>query len=191
MSDHTMPPPVGGQVYSTKQAAELTGVPEATIRSWKQRGKFDSSHNFKDDSGNTLWTDAGLQEIQRLSGATVSNANTATDYAAPITTPHDAATVNAANNATQCDAATEDMAVLLAPLADAIALEVIRQQLPPAIKASIHRLLTSTDANDQARLQRLLEGMGLVLAQSALNIALQHAIATSQQSMKALGGRYE
>lgn len=185
MSDSTMPPPVGGQVYSTKQAAELTGVPEATIRSWKQRGKFALTHHCKDDAGNTLWTDAGLQEMQRLSGATVSDASSATDYDAPT------ATDNVANRALQHDAATGDVAELIAPLADAIALEVIRQQLPTAVKAAIHRLLTSTDANDQARLQRLLDGMGLVLAQNALNIALQHAIATSQQSMKALGGRYE
>lgn len=164
MTDSNAPPIVGGQVFSTKQASELSGVSEATIRSWKQRGKFSLSHCVKDGK-ETLWTEAGILEIQRLSGATVSDA--------VIATPNDA----------DCNAMVND---LLNPLADALATAWIQQQLPHAVRAAIMRLLTSTDESDRHRLQQIFESMGLVLTSNALNAALHHGIAASQQSLKAL-----
>lgn len=157
MMTENSPPIVGGQVFSTKQASELTGVSESTIRSWKQRGKFALTHFTKDEAGNTLWTSAGLTEIQRLSGAMVSDA--------------------------ACNATVDD---LLNPLADALAVAWIQQQLPHAVRAAIVRLLTSADEGDRHRLQQIFESMGLVLTASALNAALHHAVAASQQSLKAL-----
>lgn len=157
------PPIAGGQVFSTKQASELTGIPEATIRSWKQRGKVAPQHFTKDEAGNTLWTSAGLAEIQRLSGATVSDA--------PTATPNDAA----------CNATIDD---LLNPLADALAVAWIQQQLPHAVRAAIVRLLTSSDEGDRHRLQQIFESMNLTLTINAFNSALHHAVAASQQSLK-------
>lgn len=54
-------------LYTTPEAAKLTGIPENTIRSWMRRHPdvfHTDLHVIIEQSGRKLWTDAGIELLQ-------------------------------------------------------------------------------------------------------------------------------
>ncbi|WP_414572713.1 hypothetical protein [Nostoc sp. CCY 9925] len=76
------------QLYTTPEAAELTGIKEATIRSWLRRHpqvfQLDV-HLVVDEHGQKLWTDAGIDLLRSRApkNALDNDANFDTDDDAP------------------------------------------------------------------------------------------------------------
>ena len=57
------------EVYSTNQAAELTGISADTIRTWKRRQTdklLEKQHWLKDENNTLLWTELGVQVLAQL-----------------------------------------------------------------------------------------------------------------------------
>lgn len=55
------------ETYTTQQAAEITGIPIGTIRSWMSRcpGLFKQDIHFViEDSGRKMWTQAGIEFLK-------------------------------------------------------------------------------------------------------------------------------
>jgi hypothetical protein len=56
------------QIYSSAQAAELLGIPVATLRTWKARKKDqlqENLHWFRQD-GRNFWTTQGLEALKQI-----------------------------------------------------------------------------------------------------------------------------
>jgi hypothetical protein len=76
-------------LYTTPQAAEITGIKEPTIRSWLRRHPeiFQMDiHLVADEHGQKLWTQAGidlLQSRRASKNATADDANSDADDDAP------------------------------------------------------------------------------------------------------------
>ncbi|MEH2068916.1 MAG: hypothetical protein V7K47_12270 [Nostoc sp.] len=76
------------QLYTTPQAAELTGIKENTIRSWLRRHaqlfQLDV-HLVMDEHGQKLWTDAGIELLHSRApkNALPDDANFGADDDAP------------------------------------------------------------------------------------------------------------
>lgn len=169
-----------GNIYNTQQISEITGVPAATLRSWKHRGKLkEGIHWGRDERDDLVWTDSGLQEVQSLAGqsgnaASLKIADSATDS-------------NAVE--TQGDDTAPDA---IAQFADAVAWATIEARLPGQVQCSINRILQSPTALDQERLLALLGrvGSGVTLARMSAIFAngCTQAIAASQASLQLMGG---
>ena len=59
------------ELYTTGQAAEKTGIPEGTIRSWMSRrpGTFTIGVDIiVEESGRKMWTETGLTTLQKQRG---------------------------------------------------------------------------------------------------------------------------
>ncbi|HEY9692222.1 MAG TPA: hypothetical protein V6D15_08465 [Oculatellaceae cyanobacterium] len=64
-------------IYSTNQMAEMLSTTAATVRSYKSRHKdqlVEGTHWINQD-GQTLWTNAGLEALQLLKGASPTEAD--------------------------------------------------------------------------------------------------------------------
>lgn len=168
-------------IYTTQQLSDITGVPSATLRSWKQRGKLaEGIHWAKDEQDNLVWTDSGLEAVQSLAGQS-----------------GDAASLKIADTATDSDAAETQGDDATAPdpvqqFADRVAWAMLEHQLPGAVQGSINRILANPTELEQQRLLAILErvGSGVTLARMSAIFAggLTQAIAASSSSLKVLEG---
>ncbi len=68
-------------------------------------------------------------------------------------------------------------------LADVLAIEVIRTELPGLVRARVRELLTSNRPEDRAKLQEVLQQIGFVIAAEALSDCLKAAVSASQRQL--------
>ncbi len=67
-------------VYSNQQVAELLGIKEGTLRTWKARKSEqiqENTHWVKSSDGGTLWTETGVEMLRHLCNGGVSTTETA------------------------------------------------------------------------------------------------------------------
>ncbi len=67
-------------VYSNQQVAELLGIKEGTLRTWKARKSEqiqENTHWVKSGDGGTLWTETGVEMLRHLCNGGVSTTETA------------------------------------------------------------------------------------------------------------------
>ena len=127
------------QLYTTPQAAQMTGIPEGTIRSWLSRhaGVFEvGQHIIIEESGRKLWTDEGL-EILKSRKTTLG---TATENA----------TASAANSDADGDfvSPTNFLETILDHGSEELAMEYFNQ-LPGRTLERIRRMLHSPTAEER------------------------------------------
>ena len=79
------------QVLTNAQAAEYIGITATTLRSWKSRKAdlFTEGIHWINQDNQVLWTQAGLEVLQSIKGATDSVTDDVTD---PLQKPLDAVT---------------------------------------------------------------------------------------------------
>ncbi|MFK0730027.1 MAG: helix-turn-helix domain-containing protein [Gloeotrichia echinulata HAB0833] len=87
------------QLYTTPEAAKLTGIPESTIRSWMRRHAkifHTGIHVVVEKSGRKMWTDAGIELLQSRNAsipALADDAETDADNLLEIILDHDASQI--------------------------------------------------------------------------------------------------
>jgi hypothetical protein len=160
-------------IYTTVQVSEQLGCSAEAIRSQKSRksSSFVEGEHYIKQGQSTLWTDQGVHQLRSLIKQDI-----AAEFSVPAISENLLTPVAA-------PAVSEDAMQALQPFADAIAIQVIRQHLPGAVRASIRRMLTSPDDQDRVRMQQILESLGLVIAAATLNEALQFAIAPHRNTV--------
>lgn len=71
-----------GELYTTPQASEITGIPEGTIRSWLSRyvGLFEvGKHLIIEESGRKLWTEEGIKLLRERNTKPAAETATSND----------------------------------------------------------------------------------------------------------------
>lgn len=127
------------QLYTTPEAAKLTGIPEGTIRAWLSRhaGLFElGKHLVKEESGRKLWTQEGIELLRSRAAASKDATENATH--------------TAANSATddQFVSPTDFLETILDHGSEELATEYFRQ-LPGRTLERIKRMLHSPTAEER------------------------------------------
>ncbi|PHJ56425.1 hypothetical protein VF14_25435 [Nostoc linckia z18] len=154
------------QVYTTPEAAELTGIKEATIRSWLRRHPevFQMDvHLVMDEHGQKLWTEAGIEILR--SRRTASK--------------------NAAGNDAESDAPDDAVNLLESLLetdAQVLALEYWRQ-LPGRVLRRIKQMKEQPTPEEREIVATSIR--------AALNVGTSHLLLPTYQPMLLEGGEDE
>lgn len=139
------------EIISSNEAAQQLGVTTDHLRVIKNRNKtrlVEGIHWVKSGS-ETCWTVAGLAELRAIRGG---------ETPTPTLNQH------------------PDLS-LLQPIARPLAEQWVQQHLPGAIAREVQILLSPRTSEDEARLNRILELSGFILAATAM----QEAIAGARQ----------
>jgi hypothetical protein len=150
------------KLYTTPEAAKVTGIPESTIRSWMRRHpevfQLDI-HVIAEESGRKLWTEAGIELLR---------SRIAPDFA-----PDNSAELDAENSA------NELLEALLEHDARVLAVEYWRQ-LPGRVLHRIKLMQQNPTPEDRQIVQ--------TAKQAALNTGTSHLLLPIYRPMLLRGG---
>lgn len=142
------------QLHTTAQAAELLGIPAATIRSWLSRFPevFRESIHIVVQDGKKLWTETGLDLLRQRAAENatpfaadndaVATRNATENAAIDVTPASEPATQHIANNDASAAATFND--ALVDGFTDKLSLEIaaaIAEKLPGRVLHHINRML--------------------------------------------------
>ncbi|MGN7246890.1 MerR family transcriptional regulator [Janibacter anophelis] len=173
-------------MYTIKRAAELTGIPAATLRAWERR--YDVVEPHRTDSGYRLYDDAAVARLRDMA-ALVADGWTASTAAAEVDRRHsEGATPTRAGGTPPSPAVVDTPAHVAAPTtpADAASREATTRLITAAAAmdpAAVGRVLDERFATASFEsvvdnwLMRALDEVGLAWADGRITVAGEHLVA--------------